>query len=76
MIEETKATQSSPLLLDDQARRELWPHLIDQVENYINNIGSSRAAPKLEVDRIRSLLKSFDFQKALHPLEAVDFVVQ
>jgi glutamate/tyrosine decarboxylase-like PLP-dependent enzyme len=67
---------SSMLMLDDHVRDELWWQLINAVENYVKNVSAVRVAPELDLEKIRSLLKPFNFDRALDPLDAVDFVVQ
>ncbi|MGH9897813.1 MAG: pyridoxal phosphate-dependent decarboxylase family protein, partial [Pyrinomonadaceae bacterium] len=67
---------SSVLILDEDVRSELWQHLIGAVEDYANNVNKARVAPELDLEKLRSLLKPFKFDRPVDPMEAVDFVVQ
>lgn len=60
--------------LDTRTRKELWQHLSDLVEKYITGVSQVRVAPELDVQKIRSLLKSIKFDKSLNPLDALEFV--
>src|SRR5687768_18375684 len=67
---------SSRLTLDEPERNKLWRHVIDTIEDYAKNVSTARVAPVLDVEKIRASLKSLDFNSALDPMEAVNFVVQ
>ncbi len=62
------------LMLDDQTRAALWPHVTETIEKYLTEIETARAAPLLDVETIRSTLAVCDFAKPVNALEAVDFV--
>ncbi len=66
----------SIFLLDKHDRAELWQKLISAVEDYTNKVGAARVSPELNPEKVRSLLRPFDFDRTMNPLEAVDFVVQ
>lgn len=62
------------LLLDANERERLWKRLAEIAENYIETIPSRHVAPKLDPERIRDLLKPFDFTSARDPIESLEFV--
>src|SRR3954470_4559602 len=68
--------QSSKLMLDGDARRKLWSHVLEVIEDYAVHVSEARVAPVLDLEKIRSLIAPFDFATSLDPLEAVDRVVE
>jgi glutamate/tyrosine decarboxylase-like PLP-dependent enzyme len=75
-MEEINMDFSSTLLLDSQTRTELWSHVVQALDDYINKVNTARVAPELNLEEIRALLEPFTFEQALQPLEALDFIVQ
>jgi glutamate/tyrosine decarboxylase-like PLP-dependent enzyme len=65
-------SQSSKLMLSDEARRELWAHVIKVIEDYARRVDEAPVAPVLDLEKIRSLITPADFEQPLAPLEAVD----
>ena len=63
------------LLLEAEARSELWRRLIEAIEAYTAGVGEARVAPELAPDAIREALAPFDFERPMPPLEALDFAV-
>ena len=64
------------LILDDETRARLWPHVADAIERYIAGVGDARVAPPLDVEAIRAFVRRFDFDHPLDPLAAVDLAVE
>jgi glutamate/tyrosine decarboxylase-like PLP-dependent enzyme len=62
-------------MLDEGARRRLWSHVFEAIEDYAGHIHEARVAPVLDLEKIRALITPFDFAQPLDPLEAVDRVV-
>jgi glutamate/tyrosine decarboxylase-like PLP-dependent enzyme len=62
--------------LEEQSRHELWQRLIEAVETYLVKVETRRVTPELDPDKIRALLKRFDFAEPLNPIEAMNFVVE
>jgi glutamate/tyrosine decarboxylase-like PLP-dependent enzyme len=63
-------------MLDGDARRKLWSHVLEVIEDYAAHVSEARVAPVLDLEKIRGLIAPFDFSKSLDPLEAVDRVVE
>ncbi len=63
-------------MLEDRTRAELWRLLIEAIEGYAAKVQTVRVTPELNPEKIRSLLKPFDFADPVDPLEALDFVVK
>jgi glutamate/tyrosine decarboxylase-like PLP-dependent enzyme len=61
------------LLLDNEKRSELWRQLIENVEDYINQIADSPVAPTIDLNKIRRRLGAFDFNQTVEPLAALQF---
>lgn len=57
-----------------EIREEIWRNLIRIIENYITTVHQHPVTPKLEPEKIRSLLHSLDFESSLDPLKAMDLV--
>lgn len=64
------------LLLDEEARRELWAELIGSIERYTEDVAQGRVTPELAPRKIRALLGACDFSTPLEPLEALRFAVR
>jgi len=62
------------LSLDPSIRTELWQRLAEVIENYATRVDGARVTPELDPEKIRSLLKPFDFKQSLDPIEAMNFV--
>ncbi len=62
-------------LIDSKIRDNLWTRVITMVEDYIKKINDSKVAAESNPEKIRALLKPFNFAKKIEPLELVDFVV-
>jgi glutamate/tyrosine decarboxylase-like PLP-dependent enzyme len=61
------------MLLNDEKRSELWRQLIVNIEDYINNVVDLSVAPAIDLNEIRRRLTSFDFDKTIQPLDALQF---
>jgi glutamate/tyrosine decarboxylase-like PLP-dependent enzyme len=61
------------MLLNDEKRSELWRQLIVNIEDYINNVVGLSVAPSIDLNEIRRRLTSFDFDKTVQPLAALQF---
>ena len=61
------------LLLDNEKRSELWRQLIENIEDYINQIADSPVAPPIDLNKIRRRLEAFDFNQTVEPLAALQF---
>ena len=64
------------LRLESEARAELWRRLVAAIENYADKLDASRVTPELDPGKVRALLKRFDFNSQVDPIEALDFVVE
>ena len=64
------------LRLEGQERAEVWQRLMAALEEYATRVDTHRVTPELNPDKIRSLLKRFDFEAPVPPLEALDFAVR
>jgi glutamate/tyrosine decarboxylase-like PLP-dependent enzyme len=64
------------LMLDENQRREVWKRVIDAIETYAREIDKSRVTPELDLGKIRSLLKPFDFRQPMDPLAALEVAVE
>lgn len=62
--------------LDSRARAELWQRLLEAIESYTVQVDEGRVTPELDPEKIRALLKPFDFARPRTPLEALDFAVE
>lgn len=62
------------LLLKTEERDLLWKRVIERIEDYIVQVDEYAVAPEINVTKLRSLLAEFDFNRALEPTEAVNFV--
>src|ERR687884_400023 len=69
-------SRDSKLMLDEEARRRLWSHVFEVIEDYAGHIAEARVAPVLDLEKIRALVATVDFNRPLNPLEAVDRVVE
>ncbi len=65
-----------PLLLDREARREIWAVVEEAVEAYLAGVGDLPVAPRVGAERLREWLRPYDFQSPTAPLEAVRFAVE
>jgi glutamate/tyrosine decarboxylase-like PLP-dependent enzyme len=63
------------LMLNAETRAELWRRLIRAVEDYASEVVHGRVTPELNPEKVRALLKPFDFGRPLDPLRALDLVV-
>jgi glutamate/tyrosine decarboxylase-like PLP-dependent enzyme len=63
------------LSLDPSLRKELWQRLAEVIENYTIHVDEARVTPELDPEKLRSLLKPFDFKHPHDPIEAINFVV-
>jgi glutamate/tyrosine decarboxylase-like PLP-dependent enzyme len=61
------------LLLDEKERSLLWSAVVEIIENYAKQVGEQRVTPELDPEKLRSLLRRFDFAKPMDPQEAVGF---
>ena len=61
------------LMLDEATRAALWQRVMEQVESYAAEVASYRVTPEVAVEGVRSLLASFDFERPMEALAAVDF---
>jgi glutamate/tyrosine decarboxylase-like PLP-dependent enzyme len=64
------------LMLDAEARRDLWRRLAEVVEEYAETVGKARVAPSADLEAVRSLLAPFDFAQPMSPAAALDAAVQ
>lgn len=64
------------LQLDPQKRAELWRRLVEALETYTAKVDAGRVTPELNPEKIRSLLRPFDFTRPADPLQALDFAVE
>lgn len=69
-------SQAQKLMLDEDARRRLWSHVFEVIEDYTKRVSEARVSPVLDLGKIRQLLAPLDFEQPLDSLEAVDFVAQ
>lgn len=63
-------------MLEDQTRAEVWRRVIEAIETYAAKLPSSRVTPELNPEKIRSLLRPFDFSNPIDPLEATNFIIE
>ncbi len=68
-------THSTGLILEKQARAEVWQRILEAIENYVSGIPAARVTAELEPEKIRSLLAPYDFTKAVAPIEAANLVI-
>lgn len=61
-------------MLDEDARLKLWARVTQVIEDYARRVKTARVAPVLDLEGIRSLISSIDFEQPLDPLAAVDRV--
>lgn len=64
------------LMLDAEARGELWRRLAEVIETYMKGVGEARVAPELDPEKVRAALAPFDFERPVAPLEALDFAAE
>jgi glutamate/tyrosine decarboxylase-like PLP-dependent enzyme len=64
------------LLLDADARTELWRSLVEIIENYTTQVPNRRVTPELAPQKIRSLLHACDFSHPMPPVEALAFAAR
>lgn len=69
-------TQSSKLMLDEEERARLWARVTEVIEDYLRRVGEARVSPLIDLEKIRALITTFDFKRAVDPLEAVDRVAE
>jgi glutamate/tyrosine decarboxylase-like PLP-dependent enzyme len=67
---------NSALMLDAQTRAKLWQRLVGAIEAYAAKVETVRVTPELDPEKIRLLLRPFDFSQPVDPLEAADFVIE
>lgn len=65
-----------PLMPDPPVRARLWQRVLEAVEDYAEKLDTHRVTPELDPEKIRALLRRFDFQAPVDPLEALDFAVE
>jgi glutamate/tyrosine decarboxylase-like PLP-dependent enzyme len=63
------------LMLDAEARSELWRRLIEAIETYTAGVGNARVAPELDLEAIGEALAPFDFEEPVPAAKALDFAV-
>lgn len=63
------------LMLDAEARSELWRRLIEAIETYTAEVGKGRVAPELDLEAIREALAPFDFVVPVAAAKALEFAV-
>lgn len=61
------------LLLDEKERLKLWHTVVQIIETYAKQVSEHRVTPELDPERIRGLLKRFDFNQPIDAQEAVRF---
>ncbi|MGB9178821.1 MAG: pyridoxal-dependent decarboxylase, partial [Pyrinomonadaceae bacterium] len=66
----------SALMLDEDARAQLWHRVFDLIEEHARTISAHAVAPVLNLEEIRGALEPFDFEQPLDALSAVDFAAQ
>jgi glutamate/tyrosine decarboxylase-like PLP-dependent enzyme len=64
------------LMLDAEARRDLWRRLAEVVEDYADHVVKARVAPSGDPEAVRALLAPFDFSQPMSPAAALDAAVQ
>ena len=67
---------SNRLMLEPEARAELWRRVTQAIEDYAAQVDTGRVTPELNPEKIRSLLRPLDFSKPLDPIEATNFVIE
>lgn len=63
-------------MLDKDARQRLWSHVFEVIEDYAGHVADTRVAPVLDLEKIRALITSVDFEHSLTPLDAVDLAAR
>lgn len=63
-------------MLDEDARQRLWSRIFEVIEDYAGHVAGARVAPVLDLEKIRALIASVDFEHPLTPLEAVDMAAR
>ena len=63
------------LILPAATRRALWERLVEGLERYAREVDDAPVAPRLDPERLRALLRRFDFVAPLEPLAALDFAL-
>jgi glutamate/tyrosine decarboxylase-like PLP-dependent enzyme len=64
------------LMLETGDREALWSRLFEAIETYARRIGEARVTPELDPEAVRAALASFDFERPVDPLDALDFAVE
>jgi glutamate/tyrosine decarboxylase-like PLP-dependent enzyme len=64
------------LRLENRARVELWQRVFKAIEDYAHKIDLHRVTPELNPEKIRSLLRQFDFEEPADPVKVLDFTVE
>lgn len=64
------------LLLNAEARADLWTALLNIIEDYTTHVADRRVTPELAPQKIRSLLHACDFSHAMPPVEALQFAAR
>ncbi|RPJ54503.1 MAG: aminotransferase class V-fold PLP-dependent enzyme [Acidobacteria bacterium] len=64
------------LRLNKKERMRVWENVMQAIEVYTARVAEHRVTPQLDPDAIRVRLCRFDFQEALDPGRAIDFVVE
>src|SRR5215210_6686977 len=64
------------LTLPAETRGELWQRLVEAIERYTAEVGSTEVAPAVDVETLRARLSPFDFGQPVEPLAALDFAVR
>lgn len=62
------------LMLGHKTRAELWRRLGEAIEAYTTTVEKGRVTPELDPEKIRALLRPFQFDRGVDPLQALDFV--
>ena len=61
---------------DEGTRQQLWSHILGVIEDYAGRVEDARVAPVLDLEKIRALITSVNFEHQLTPIEAVDLAAQ
>jgi len=64
------------LLLEKEARAQLWRRVLEEIETYCEGVSRAPVAPKLDPEKLRAALAAFDFEKPVAPEDAVTFTVK
>lgn len=59
---------------NDTNRGKIWNHLVSELEKYLQQVDLKPVTPELNPEKLRSLLRSFDFSTPKSPFEAIDFI--